>query len=274
MVKKYPVVIYFVFTVILSWLFWTIPILLSMGIYKNNTLESIFGYGVGAPILVSITLTALLSGRDGIKKLLSRCSLKGIHIKWYLASAFSLVVVSLITVLLHQLIFGNPGRIIQWYTFERYFFLLPIMMIFAVLEEVGWRGFALPQLRKTHNPLTSALILGFIWGVWHYPKLISEGMTNIGSFIVFQVFVVLFSIFISWIYENTNGNILLAILAHAAANTALYGINPEILPKIDYNKGAILFNIVLLLFIILLLIINGRDLKSRKRTANTYSQRI
>ena len=56
--------------------------------------------------------------------------------------------------------------------------MLVITLITALGEEIGWRGFALPRLQKRFNALTSALILGIFWGVWHIPMLFAFGMTT------------------------------------------------------------------------------------------------
>ncbi|NLN86173.1 MAG: CPBP family intramembrane metalloprotease [Syntrophomonadaceae bacterium] len=41
-----------------------------------------------------------------------------------------------------------------------------------VLEEFGWRGYALPKLQAKYSPLKSSLILGFMWAVWHCPQFL------------------------------------------------------------------------------------------------------
>src|SRR5918994_846613 len=39
----------------------------------------------------------------------------------------------------------------------------------AVTEEAGWRGFAQPILQSRMTPLAATLVVGFLWGVWHFP---------------------------------------------------------------------------------------------------------
>jgi membrane protease YdiL (CAAX protease family) len=39
-----------------------------------------------------------------------------------------------------------------------------------LLEEIGWRGFALPRLQAKFGPLAGTLILAFVWAAWHDPQ--------------------------------------------------------------------------------------------------------
>jgi membrane protease YdiL (CAAX protease family) len=39
-------------------------------------------------------------------------------------------------------------------------------------EEIGWRGFLVPEFAKTQSFPATALITGFIWAIWHYPVLL------------------------------------------------------------------------------------------------------
>jgi membrane protease YdiL (CAAX protease family) len=52
--------------------------------------------------------------------------------------------------------------------------VLNVAMLYIVLglingEELAWRGFALPRLHAKYNALTSSVILGAIWGLFHLP---------------------------------------------------------------------------------------------------------
>lgn len=42
----------------------------------------------------------------------------------------------------------------------------------ALGEEIGWRGFLVPELSKTMSFTSTALISGAVWACWHYPVLI------------------------------------------------------------------------------------------------------
>ena len=44
-----------------------------------------------------------------------------------------------------------------------------VIVLIALGEEYGWRGFLLPALMKKFNLFYSSIILGLIWGCWHFP---------------------------------------------------------------------------------------------------------
>lgn len=42
-------------------------------------------------------------------------------------------------------------------------------LIVPVFEELGWTGFATPRLRQRRGVLATGLIMGLLWGAWHFP---------------------------------------------------------------------------------------------------------
>ena len=64
-----------------------------------------------------------------------------------------------------------------------YFILIGIVgMIdfsaYALGEEIGWRGFLVPELYKISGFTKTALITGIIWSLWHYPLIIFSSYNN------------------------------------------------------------------------------------------------
>jgi uncharacterized protein len=96
-----------------------------------------------------------------------------------------------------------------------------------LFEEPGWRGFALPRLERLYGPLLGTLILGVLWACWHLPLFMSPswaagsgGGGAIFDIAAYVVTVIGLSVVFTWVFNNTQASILLAILVHASNNTS------------------------------------------------------
>lgn len=94
----------------------------------------------------------------------------------------------------------------------------------GVTEETGWRGFALPILQGRTTPVVASLIVGLLWGVWHFPArpdvlLGSYGLGGGAALLGILVgrFVVL-SIVMTYFYNRAGGSTLIAIAMHGLHN--------------------------------------------------------
>ncbi len=94
-----------------------------------------------------------------------------------------------------------------------------INVLFALGEELGWRGFLLPHLMPL-GQRKAILISGVIWGFWHTPAIMQghnyPGYPILGSFMMI-VFCVLLGTIIAWMYLNTKSP-WVAALAHGSVN--------------------------------------------------------
>jgi CAAX protease family protein len=57
-------------------------------------------------------------------------------------------------------------------TWLSYLWLFPLVLVVGgpLLEEIGWRGFALERLEQQFGPLGGTTILGLLWAAWHYTQ--------------------------------------------------------------------------------------------------------
>ena len=91
------------------------------------------------------------------------------------------------------------------------------------MEELGWRGLALPLLQRHLNPAAAGLVLGLIWGAWHLPAFFVGGTPQSGwSFLPFFVGVVAASVIMTGLYNASRGSLLLAMLMHFQLNNPLW----------------------------------------------------
>ena len=91
----------------------------------------------------------------------------------------------------------------------------------ALGEEIGWRGFLVPQLAKEYSFTTTALITGFVWSLWHYPVLIfadyNAGTPVWYGLTCFTVMVVSSSFIYTWM-RLKSGSLWTGVLLHASHN--------------------------------------------------------
>jgi membrane protease YdiL (CAAX protease family) len=111
-----------------------------------------------------------------------------------------------------------------------------INVVFALGEELGWRGFLLPHLMPL-GQWKAILISGVIWGVWHAPAIVQglnyPGYPAAGIFMMI-VFCVLLAAILSWLYLNARSPWVCA-LAHGAVN-ATAGL-PVLFLKPGFNAA-------------------------------------
>ena len=89
----------------------------------------------------------------------------------------------------------------------------------SLSEEPGWRGFALPRLQAKFSPLVASLTLGVLWAFWHAPfKFGGMDAAAPGDILVEWTLIVLVNIIFTWLYNRTQGSILVTALLHPAMN--------------------------------------------------------
>jgi membrane protease YdiL (CAAX protease family) len=94
-----------------------------------------------------------------------------------------------------------------------------VIFVVVVGEELGWRGFALPNLLQKHSALPASLILGVLWSIWHLPTFLAPGTPQYGKSIIAFVFTTtVYSVLLCWIFVHTAGSVLIPTLAHGAMN--------------------------------------------------------
>ncbi len=79
----------------------------------------------------------------------------------------------------------------------------------------------MPQLLKTRSLLTTALVVGVLWALWHVPSMfVIENYRELGMTFLPGFFfgVIAGSIFLGWLYRASGGSVLIVSVWHATFN--------------------------------------------------------
>jgi uncharacterized protein len=213
-------ILFFGAAYLLAWLCFGVPILAARGLIALPAPEAAFlTLATLGVCLAGVGATAVESGRTGVRALLAQVLRWRVRPVWYLAAVFLPALFPAGGFLL-GLALGDPippaPPLQVWLSVP---LLLIALVVPAVLEEVGWRGYALPRLQRRFGWLTASLVLGVIWAGIHLPLwLLPDFGFADQSIPLYLVQIVTISVVLAWLYNATGGSLLLTGIAHAAMN--------------------------------------------------------
>jgi CAAX protease family protein len=94
-----------------------------------------------------------------------------------------------------------------------------VVIVTALGEELGWRGYALRALEGRLRPAAASVAVAAIWALWHLPISLATGST-LADFLPWSISVVAMGSIMGWLWYRTRGATITAILAHASINAA------------------------------------------------------
>ncbi len=217
-VKHYPLPTFFILALVLPWVCAPLADAIfyaGMPLFFAILLALPFELLVASPLMAALLVTALISGKTGIRALLCSLTQWRVGLRWYavallLPPALSLAAVYLNVVLGAPLptlaLFGAGSSLL-------FTFLLRLVNPWdgPLMEELGWRGFALPRLQEHHSPLVANLLLGGWVVLWHV-RYVLQG--DLPAFALLGTLAA--TILFGWLYNHTQGSVFLVYLFHAA----------------------------------------------------------
>lgn len=128
-----------------------------------------------------------------------------------------------------------PGTTVTYlgFTVDATYLIFGILQasLFAFGEELGWRGYLLPQLRRTRSFFSANLILVIIWFAYHVPVIFAPGLySNPGiplwaSLLFFAVAITGFSFYVGALWEKHH-DVWGATFAHGVWNSLVQSVWP------------------------------------------------
>lgn len=262
-IARHSLVFFFLLSFVFTWgyfgLFWALQLpadLLLMG--------------AAGPTVSAFLILAITSGKPGVLRLLRSYVHWRVGVRWYLVTLVG------IQALMFLAFVVVPGNLADFVAPDRSFVSLWlssfVVVLFLppggpVLEEGGFRGFALPRLQRLYGPLVGTIILGALWGLWHlcffFGPVAQTGpdatFVSISiTFVLFTIGLIGLSVIMTWVLNNCGGSVLMAVLAHAAFDLVqpFGALFPSTTPYYDnpvHIQGmgiAIVFSIAALIIIV------------------------
>lgn len=196
---------------------------------------ALFILGGFVPTLASVLLTWRQEGADGLRRLGRRLVQFNIGWRWYLAAIAVVIFVTLGKLSILSLL-GETFDLALFITQAGS--LLPLFVLGPLSEELGWRGYALDRLQKKYGALTSALIVGLAWGLWHGPLFAMVGTSQHELAVPFVGFVagMMFqSVLYTWLHNNTGGSLWTALFFHWVSTYAMQVVSSGVSRSVFYN---------------------------------------
>jgi membrane protease YdiL (CAAX protease family) len=232
--------------------------------------------------VAGVIMTAVEDGRAGLKLMWRRLLIWRVGIGYWLFAFLFLVPTVLLGSVANPLFDGDP---LSLRDIELGFDFVPMFILFFIVaglgQELGWSGFLIPRLQARFSALTSCVLRAIIGALWHLPLFLysmqghqaladlqyANWIAGKGFLVAFGAAVLLFllpwSVLISWVLNNTGGSLLLVAILHGSEIWVAYlmmsaGIDPGDLDNF-WGYGA-----VLVVLAALIVVTNGAQDLSRK----------
>lgn len=215
--KKHPLLAFFV----LAYGFFVVALLAIGGIVYTwpvspqwmNALKLIASWTPNMAVLVVVGANG---GAAGIRKLVAGWGRWRVHWGWYVFGLAPLAL-TLVVAMGYGLLGNSSPGVSAGLTMSGLFSMIAFNLLQgATGEELGWRGFALPQLQTRYSRLAAAIILGLLIAGWHSVLHLIEPVT-VPEW-QFWLVIVCQSVLLAWSYNRTGGSLLIVSLFHFSAN--------------------------------------------------------
>lgn len=226
-------------------------------------------FGAFGPSLAGIISICLFTGKEGLKKTLKNLINFRIAFKYYLIVLFFEMIIFIIIITAGAILnIQKPEINLNILITSSTGFLYNVLfcsLISGLGEELGWRGFFLPNLQLKLSPLIASLIISIIVSLWHLKSYALAELLKGNNLMFLKLFLpdmgqrILITIpvifIITYLFNKTGGSLLIMVLFHGSSNASfewakeIYAYN---LPDFFFPAFIIILWIISLFFIPLL----------------------
>ena len=213
-----------------TWGFWALAGTVGETVWEWPA-SLLFYVGGAGVFLGGWVMTFLVHGREGLRDLGMRIvDPRRIPVRWWalvlllfpvltVAASFGAIAADVTPVPLD--LQGAWARLLDPTSFAA--FVVFILIIGPLPEEIGWRGYLLDRLQLRWNALAASLVLGVIWWSWHLPLFALPGYFDAFGRASpapwdFLWGILPAAVLYTWVYNNTGRSVLAVIALHFMHN--------------------------------------------------------
>ena len=182
-------------------------------------------------IVLIIAIRQVLSWDSALHWLWRTLSVR--KVKWWaILLGLSPLVALYLSFEVHEIWKGSPVDLTEIITGNALYSSIHILrfafplVFFAILEELGFRGFILPFLQEKWNALFSSLILWVIWIFWQLPLFLFYFKPSTGNIASILLTALAMTFLLNFLFNSTRGSLWICILWHANWNL-VYSLHPD-----------------------------------------------
>lgn len=165
--------------------------------------------------LVAAIVAARSEGRGRVRELFSSLQPRGDLLGWYVIALVAFPLIHVLGEVAYRLASGAPAG--EWLYLPSAPQHWSGLVLMPLLEEPGWRGFALPRLTKRFGWLRASWLVGVAWAAWHAVMFVLQGF-DAQAFALGMIMIVAGSVVFGWLFDRTRGSLLAAVIAHAGVH--------------------------------------------------------
>jgi membrane protease YdiL (CAAX protease family) len=228
------------------------------------------------PFISGILMNFFADGKEGLRKLLLRLLQWRVKARWYAVAVLTgplLVAAVLFTLSIFDKAF-LPGIVTTNDKIGSLIFGLGWGLVGGgLLEETGWTGFAVPKLRRRYSILSTGVVVGILWGIWHFMIAFwaSNYLGGVDSWIMFVAGFLAFyllalpayRVLLVWVFDRTGGNLPVIMLMHAFLSASTLIFQPSAAGAIAFTWNFVLG--IVLWIVVAIVAVKNRGQLSRQR---------
>lgn len=212
---------YLCITLAWTWLCWFGAVLTGQHFleFPANILSLL---GFLGPLAVAAVMVKLGYWDRSLKEFMKSCfDLRRLGLRWIIFILVLVVVLVGVPLLILGILSGKS--LAELINLTPTFLLIPGVLAGA-LEEPGWRGYAQEALQRRASVLSSSLVIGLFWALWHWPLFFLSGYyhASLGfgssAFWFFNLSILVGSVIYGWLYNRAGRVAAAAVFYHALGN--------------------------------------------------------